>query len=594
MAEEFYQTRWSLVDLLEAPAGAPLDNALADIEKRTAAFEAARPKLTPDISEQEFLGLLRDFEALDEAASKVAAYGELWFTENTQDQAALSFKARMDQLAADITNRTLFFTHWWKMLDDENAARLMKNSGDYHYFLEEQRRFKPHTLAEGEEQVVNIKDVNGINGLLTVYDMITNKYTFTLQVNGETKSLTYGELTTYYRHPDPEVRAQAYHELYRVYSADGAVLSQIYANRVNDWRAEQVQLRRFTSPIAARNLGNDVPDEAVDTLLEVCRQNAVLFQRYFKLKGKWLGLNPMRRSDVYAPIGQVDRTYPFNEAVQLVLDSFNQFSPRVAEEARNVFAHNHIDSEIRPGKRSGAFCASILPTLTPWVLMNYNGKPKDVSTLAHELGHAVHAQLARDHSLFTFHSGLPMAETASVFSEMILNERLMREEQDPLVRRDILARMLDDAYATVMRQAFFVLFEKEAYPAIAEGKTLDDLNAIYFDNLRAQFGDSLEIADDFRWEWLVIPHIFHTPFYTYAYSFGQLLTLSLYQRYRDEGQSFVPKYLKILSYGGSASPEHILGEAGIDIRSARFWQGGFDVLRGFLEQLEAMEQPVGV
>jgi oligoendopeptidase F len=590
VSEVYYQTRWNLGDLLEAPNGTPLENALADIEKRTTVFEAVRARVKPDIPEDEFVDLVREYEGLYAAMTKTVDYAFLWFTENTQNQAALSFKARMEQLMAEIVNRTLFFTLWWKSLDDAEAARLMQHAGGYRYWLESERRFKPHTLSEGEERVINIKDVNGLSGLLTVYDMITNKYTFTLQVNGETRKLTYGELSNYYRHPSPEVRAAAYHELFNVFSQDGAVLAQIYSNRVNDWKAEQVQLRHYSSPIAARNLGNDVPDAAIETLLEVCRQNAGIFQRYFRLKGKWLGLNPVRRSDVYAPIGHVDREVAYGEAVEMVFDSLGRFSPRMAQEARNVLAHNHIDSEVRPGKRSGAFCASILPQVTPYVQLSYNNKVRDVSTLAHELGHAIHSQLARDHTLFTFQSGLPMAETASVFSEMILNERLLSEEKDPAVRRDILARMVDDAYATVMRQAFFVLFEKVAYPAIGEGKTLDELNALYLENLHAQFGDALEVADDFKWEWLVIPHIYHTPFYTYAYSFGQLLTLSLYQRYRDEGQSFVPKYLKILSYGGSASPEHILSEAGIDIKSAQFWQGGFDVIQGFIDQLEAMEQ----
>lgn len=590
MSETFEQTRWSLSDLLEAPNGAPLENALADIEKRTASFEAARVKLNPDISEVDFLELVREYEAVNRAMIKVASYAELWFTEDTQNQVALSFKSRMEQLAADITNRILFFTLWWKSLDDAVADRLMKNSGDYRYFLESERRFKPHTLSEAEEKVINVKDVNGIGGLITVYDMITNKYVFTITVNGETKKLTHGELTTYYRHPSAEVRAAAYREQFRVFSEDGAVLAQIYSNRVNDWKTEQVQLRRFASPIAARNLGNDIPDAATETLLQVCRENATLFQRYFRLKAKWLGLSPMRRTDIYAPVAEADLDIPFREGVNLVLDSLGGFSPLVEQAAWNVFTHNHIDSEVRPGKRSGAFCASTLPELTPWVLINYANKPRDVSTLAHELGHAVHSQLARDHSLLTFHPVLPMAETASVFSEMILNERLLAEEKDRGVRRDILARWLDDTYATVMRQAYFVLFEKEAYPAIEQGKTLDELSAMYLDNLHEQFGEGIEVPDEFKWEWIVIPHFFHTPFYTYAYSFGQLLTLSLYRRFRDEGQTFVPKYLRILSYGGSASPSYILGEAGIDISSAAFWQGGFDVIRDFIDQLEAMEK----
>lgn len=589
MTETFQQTKWSLTDLLAAPRGAPLDNALADIEQRTAQFETARARLEPAIAEGEFLALVREYETLSAGLARIGAYAELWFAENTQDQNALSFKARQEQLSVQVVNRVLFFSLWWKSLDDANAARLMTNSGDYRYWLESERRFKPHTLTEAEEKIINLKDVNGVGALVTVYDMLTNKYVFDLAVDGETKQLTYGELTTYYRHASPDVRAAAYRELYRVYSADGAVLAQIYANRVNDWKSEQVQLRHFAAPIAARNLANDVPDEAADVLLEVCRANAPLFQRYFKLKAKWLGLQPMRRSDIYAPVAQAERNFPFPAAVALVLDSFEKFSPRVAREARNVLTANHVDSEVRQGKRSGAFCASILPSSTPWVLINYTNKARDVSTLAHELGHAVHAQLARTHTLFTFHSSLPMAETASVFSEMILNERLLKEENDPAVRRDLLARLLDDAYATVMRQAFFALFEKDAHAAVAQGKTLDEINALYLDNLHAQFGDALEVQADFKWEWLVISHFYHVPFYVYAYSFGQLLTLSLYQRYRDEGASFSPKFLKILEYGGSASPSTILAEAGIDIKSRAFWQGGFDVIKGFIDQLEALE-----
>jgi oligoendopeptidase F len=589
--KKFEQTKWRLSDLLEAPSGAPLENALVELEARTTDFEKKRARLTPEISADEFIRRLHEFEAVEATLTKLGAYASLWFAEDTQSQDALSFRSRVQQIAADIQNRVLFFSLWWKGLDDATAARLMAlpNLGDYRYFLETERRFKPHTLSEAEEKIINIKDVNGIGGVLTVYDMITNKYVFSLAVNGVEKKMTQGELMTYARDPSPEVRAAAYAELYRVYKQDSAVLAQIYVSRVNDWRAEQLQLRHYATPITLRNLANDVPDEAVETLLQVSRANTSIFQRYFRLKAKWLGLNPLRRSDLYAPLAQADKNFPYADAVDLVLDSFEKFSPRVAQAARNVFADHHIDSEVRAGKRSGAFCASVLPQLTPYVLINYTSKPRDVSVLAHELGHAIHSQLAREHSLLTFHSGLPMAETASVFSEMILNERLLKENSDPAVRRDILARRVDDAYATVMRQAFFVLFEKDAHIAIEQGKTMDELNALYLDILREQFGDAVEIADDFQYEWIVIPHIFHTPFYTYAYSFGQLLTLSLYQRYRDEGASFVPKYEKILSYGGSESPAKILGEAGIDINSAEFWQGGYDVVTAFINQLEKLE-----
>lgn len=587
--ETYPQTRWDLSALLQAPSGEPLELALQDIETRTAHFETARAKLKSDIDEEEFLDLVQELEGLNRAVRKVGAYGDLWFTENTQNQDALAFKNKIDQLAMSLSNRILFFSLWWKDLDDANAVRLVRNAGDYTYFLESERMFKPHTLQENEEQLINIKDVNGMGGLLTVYEMLTNKYEFKLTVDGKEKTMTRDELASYFRHPDPAVREAAYTELYRVYANDGVVLAQIYTNRINDWKTEQVDLRHFKTPISARNLANDIPDAAVDTLLEVARKNAAVFQRYFKLKAKWLGLSPMRRTDVYAPLAAADVDVPWAEGLSMVLDSFEQFSPIVAAEARTVFEAGHVDAEIRPGKRGGAFCAGILPELPPYVMLNYSGKARDVSTVAHEFGHAVHARLAREHSVFTFHSALPMAETASVFAEMIMNERMLRETSDPALKRDILSRIVDDAYATVMRQAFFATFERDAHAAIANGASTGEVCDLYMQNLKTQFGDAIDVQDYFKWEWVSIPHIYATPFYVYAYSFGQLLTLSLYQRYRDQGEAFKPKFLKILAYGGSASPQHILQEANIDIASAEFWQGGFDVVSGFIDQLEQLE-----
>ncbi len=587
--ETYPQTRWDLTELLSAPTGEPVERTLQDIETRTANFEQARAKLKPDMDEEEFLDFVHEYDGLNRVLRNIGYYAELWFTEDTQNQQALAFKTKIEQMTTQVANRVMFFTLWWKEIDEANAARLMRNAGDYTYFLESERMFKPHTLAEREEQIINLKDVNGMGGLLNVYDMLTNKYMYNLTVDGQEKKLTYGELMTYARHPDPEVRAAVYKEVFRVYGEDGGILAQIYASRINDWKSEQVDLRKFKTPIAARNLGNDVPDAAVDTMLDVCKKNATVFQRYFKLKAKWLGLNPMRRSDIYAPLAPVDTDFPWEQGVTLVLDSFEKFSPRLAAEARTVFDNGHIDSEIRPGKRSGAFCASVLPEMAPYVMINYAGKARDVSTLAHELGHAIHARLAKEHSVLTFHSALPLAETASVFAEMILNERLLHDTSDPAVKRDILARMVDDAYATVMRQAFFAMFEKTAHEAFANNATADEVRELYWENLKTQFGDALEIHEDFKWEWVVINHFYHVPFYVYAYSFGQLLTLALYKRYREQGEAFQPNYFKILAYGGSASPKHILEEAGIDMASAEFWQGGFDVISEWIDQLEGLE-----
>jgi oligoendopeptidase F len=256
-----------------------------------------------------------------------------------------------------------------------------------------------------------------------------------------------------------------------------------------------------------------------------------------------------------------------------------------------VFTEHHLDSEVRKGKRGGAFCATLTPDLTPWVLLNYQGRPEDVATLAHELGHAIHSMLAEHHNAFTQQASLPLAETASTFGEMMLVDRLLATESDAGVRRDLLFRQIDDAYATIQRQVFFALFERQAHELVQQGAAVDDLSAAYMENLQRQFGDALDLSDEFRWEWVSIPHIYHVPFYVYAYSFGQLLVLSLYKQFKNEGEFFKPRYLKILAAGGSQAPARVLSEAGIDIFNPAFWQGGFDVVSESIARLEAL--PVG-
>ena len=281
----------------------------------------------------------------------------------------------------------------------------------------------------------------------------------------------------------------------------------------------------------------------------------------------------------------------YGEAVQMVLDSFDDFSPQVAKLAKRVFDEGHIDSSVRKGKRGGAFCSSGDPALTPYVLVNYNGKANDVGTIAHELGHAIHAMLAEHLNVFSFHSSLPLAETASTFAEMLLIDRLLAQETDEEVRLDILFSQVDDAYATIMRQVFFGLFERQAHEMIAQDASVEDLADAYMKNLEKQFGDAVELGEEFRWEWVSIPHIYQVPFYVYAYAFGQLLVLALYQQFKQEGDAFIPRYLELLSAGGSMAPIDILDRAGVDVRKAEFWQGGFDVLSRMVDELEAIQVP---
>jgi len=582
--------KWDLSQLYPGFDSPELQGAFDNVEEQVASFEGVRGKLTPDMDANTFLDVVRASESTTRIVNTMYSFAGLAFAEDTQNQNAQTLIARMQQFAAEMQNRTMFFSLWWKEVDDKNAERLMKDSGDYRYYLEEIRHFKPHTLSEAEEKIVNIKDVTGMGALLPIYDAITNRYVFKLEVNGEVQELTRAGLQPYIQGPDAEMRAKAYQESLRVFGNDGPILGQIYQARVRDWHNENINLRKFSNAISVRNLSNDVPDEAVNALMEVTKKNSKIFQRYFKMKAKFMGIpsGKLRRYDIYAPVAKSDKAFDFDTAANMVFESFSAFDPKFGELAKRVFDQDRLDSEVRKGKQGGAFCASINPEDTPYVLMNFTGRARDVATLAHELGHAIHAMLASHHSAYTFHSSLPLAETASTFGEMMLTEKLLAEEKDEAVRRDILFKQMDDAFATILRQIYFAMFEREAHELVMKNASVDDLCAAYMENLKEQFGDSLELTDDFKWEWVSIPHIYHTPFYVYAYAFGQLLVFSLYQQYKAEGDSFKPKYLKILSSGGSEAPAKILADAGVDIRSAKFWQGGFDVLSKMVDELEKL------
>ncbi|MBF0321239.1 MAG: M3 family oligoendopeptidase [Nitrospirae bacterium] len=585
-AGSYEKRKWTLTELLPSLDAPETEEIIEGVRALVSEIVSCREALRADMPGDDFTGFLRLIERFAVQSNRLTAYCQLWFSEDTQNQSALTFMGRVEQLLTDMYNQTLFWGLWWKSINDEDAERLMGYAGDLRYYLERERAFKRHILTELEEKIINVKDINGINAVITIYDMLTSKYVFKLEIDGQRKPLTRDALMSHVHHSNPAIREAAYKELFRVYRKDDIVLSQIYAYRVRDWASEHVRVRHHASAIDVRNLSNDIPNDVVDTLLNVCVEQSHVFQRYFKIKSRLLNMPKLRRYDLYASIRRVEeQTIPYSEAVETVLDSFNKFSPTVGALAKRVFDDERIDAEDRPNKRTGAFCYGVLPKMTPWVLMNYTGKPRQVATLAHELGHAVHALMAEGHSVLTFHAPLPLAETASVFSEMLLTERLLQEEGKPEARTALICSALDDIYATVLRQAYFILFEREAHKMVSEGISPAQLNVLYLELMKKQFGDSIELSEDFQYEWMAIPHIYHTPFYCYAYSFGELLSLSLYNRYKEEGSMFVDKLLKILSYGGSASPEYILKEAGIEIADAGFWRGGFRVIDEFIDKL---------
>ena len=585
-ASREFADRWELSDLVADPVK-QFDRFLKDLTGKVARFEAARADLVAAMPEQSFLNLLTLSEQIARDSGRLGAYSYLWFSEDTKQLEARSFKTKVEEHLTTLQNRLLFFDLWWQSVDEKNAERLMANSGDFRYHLETIRRFKPHTLSEPEEKIINIKNITGQSAVHQLYDVVTNGFTFTLRVGGKKKTMNREALTAYLRSPKAAVREAAYREMYRVYDSHQDLLGEIYKTLINDWKAENLQLRHFKTPLASRNLSNDIPDSAVEALLAVCMKNAPIFQRYFKLKAKLCNIGTMNRYHIYAPHRAEQKTYRYPDAVRMVLDAYYGFSPRLAELAQRVFADRHIDARMKTGKMGGAYCYSVTPNLTPYVMLNFTGEARDIATMAHELGHAVHAMMAEQHNVFTFHSTLPLAETASVFGERILSDALMASESSKSVKQSLLVNQLDDIYATVMRQAYFVAFERTAHDMVAQGATTHDLASTYMTLLKQQFGKSLRVPQEFQWEWLTIPHLYASPFYCYAYSFGNLLVLALYRMYQEQGSAFVPKYLDLLAAGGSKAPQAILAEVGVDMNSHAFWQSGFDAISGMVDQLEA-------
>ncbi|MDR2387668.1 MAG: M3 family oligoendopeptidase [Deltaproteobacteria bacterium] len=560
--------------------------ALKVLEERFVKFGQVRKSLEghEPLPAADFLKFLDQLEEIHREAQLLAGYASLNFAQDTSDQKVQSLMFKVDSVMAELENEVLFFSLWWKDLPDEQAAPLLEAAPRHRYMLTRERDLKKHTLTEAEEKIINLKDLTGCDFLTRLYDTITNAYLYRAEFlpPDQKRDLTREELMNYVRHHRPEYRAGAYQELYRVYGQAQATLGQIYQSLTQDWYYEEVVLRHHASPIASRNKQNDLKDETVESLLRVCQQKAPeVFGRYFKVKAQRLGIPTLRRYDIYAPLKPATKTYTFDQALKEVDQAFRAFDSEFADLALRVSKSNRLSALISPGKQSGAFCSSTIPGETPWVLMNYQGHQHDLFTLAHELGHAVHSLLASNLSLFEFHSALPMAETASTFGEMLLTEHF-RKNCDQSDIESLSFSLLDDAYATVGRQAFFSLFELEAHEMTNQGATVDELSKAYSQNLQKQFGDSVLVAPEFCHEWASIPHFFHTPFYVYAYAFGQLLVYSLWNLYQNEGPSFVPKMKAILAKGGSASPEEILRQANLGPLDDHFWLGGFKVIESFI------------
>ncbi len=593
---EYKQKKWDLSDVLEATEGQKFDSFLADLNKKVSQFETLRTNLG-HLSREDVAGAVRLEEDITASAIRLISYAQMRFTENTSSQEAKAFLDKAEDIMTEMQNKRLFLKLWWLGLDEKTASDLLPENTDHRFYLTKMRKLTSHTLDEKVEQAINLKNITSESAWSDLYDQVTNGFSYVLKIDGKTekdgkgksKKFTEGELLSLFQSTNPKKRRAAYHAILSKNAENGDLLGAIYMNVVRDWSNENLKLRNYSSPISSRNMKNGISDSAIDALLSSCRKNVGAFQDFFKLKAKLLGVDKLSRYDIYAPTTKSDKKFRYSDGVNLVLDVFQEFDPKFSELARKIFDSDHVDSEIRPGKQSGAYNMNVGPNIVPFIKLNYTGRVRDVFTVAHESGHGINALLASSHSVLTQNPGLPMAETASILGEMVMSEKLMDRENDDKVKTELLVDRLGDLYATIQRQAYFVLFENAAHEAVAKGATTKELCDLYMSNLKEQFGDSLsEIPDEFRWEWSMIPHIYHTPFYCYAYSFGGLLTLSLYKKYKEEGESFKPKILGILAAGGSETPENILKKTGIDINSQEFWDGGFDIVRGLVDKLKSL------
>ena len=589
---------WNLSDLVRDPRSKEFEEFVKSIEQKVSIIENKRNYLSNDLKESDFQSIFYSIEDVSEKVSIVDGYAHLKYSADTSSNDAASLLTRMDLMAADIGNRLLFFELWFrKELDEDNAKRLIESMPIvYREYLKHKRLLAKYVLTEPEEKIISTLEVTGTNALVKIYDRMVNGFEYLMVIKKARKTIkkTFSnreKLLSYIRSTKAEERKSAYQSLLQVYKKNSGILGEIYQNLVLQWRDENMNMRGYESPISVRNASNNLDDSTVRALLNVCKKNSDIFQDYFLEKAKMLGHRKLRRYDLYAPLSlrnSDQKKFTFSEAVNTVLDTFEGFNAQFREYSERVFNEHHVDSEIRKDKQGGAFCSTVSPKRTPYVLLNFDGKSRDVSTMAHELGHAIHSIAASDKPITVAHAPLPLAETASVFAEMLLNDKLFssvgfREQ------KILLAEHIDDMYATIMRQAYFTLFEIDAHRIIAnENATTDKISELYLNNLSQQFGDSVNVSSDFQWEWTYIPHFYHSPFYCYAYSFGNLLVLSLYQQFKNEGRSFIPKYLNILSSGGSRKPEELLKDSGMDISRDEFWQQGFNLLGDKINELKKM------
>jgi oligoendopeptidase F len=582
--------RWDLSDLFSSHDDPRIEATLDDCRAEAEGFALRYRGKIVSMKPSDLLLAVKQLEQIEDSLSRVANYSSLLYSADSMKPEYQDLDQRVEQRVTEIRNLLLFFELEWLALEDEVAEHYLNapELQNYRHFLSSIRRFRSHKLSEAEEKVVNEKDNTGRNAFGRLFSEITSALSFTLDRSGKKEELTLSEMLALLHDPDRDVRRNAMETVYRGLSAHRDTLTFIYDTLIQD-HLTMDRLRRYPDPMLERHLVNEIDAEAVKQMMAVTENNYAPAHDYFRLKARLLSLPKLALYDQYAPVGKDLTPFPFSEAQKIILDAFEAFSPKFREIAAEFFAKRWIDAEIRKGKRGGAFCASPSPGLHPYILCNYTDNLRDVMTVAHELGHGLHGALSRKQSYFNYDTPLTTAETASVFGEMLVFDYLVERQSDPKVKIALLAGKLEDAFATVFRQNVLTRFEQAVFMKRRTGRlTPDSIGESWLAANGSYYGDVVEMPDGYRWGWSYIPHFIHSRFYCYAYVFGQLLVLALYRMYREEGKSFVPKYLALLEAGGSDSPEALLKPLGIDIHDAAFWQKGFEEIKGLVSRLRKL------
>ena len=533
------------------------------------------------------LEAVRELESISEQIGKLVSYAHLVFAEDTGNPKHGAFLQEVQEKATQIRKHLLFFELEWIALSDKEVDRVLEDEtvAGYRHFLEHERRYKPHKLSEPEEKVLDEKANTGSRAFRRLFDEVINNIRFKVKLEGKIKHLTETETLALLYDPDRNKRKSAAEGLTKGLKDNAHALNYIFNILVQDHSTND-RLRSFPYPMASRHLDNEINKVTVDALLTSCEKNYHMVEKYYNLKKRLLGLKRFRDYDRYAPIFSEKKAISYKESKEIILEAFRYFSPQMSEIAEEFFEKDWIDAEVRRGKRGGAFSHSTVPSVHPYVFINYTGKLRDVMTLAHELGHGIHQYLSRKQGYFQCHTPLTTAETASVFGEILVFHKLKESEKDPKVRLSLLCSKLEDIFATVFRQVVLTRFEEKLHHARRdEGElTPNRINELWIEANEPMFGSSVKLTEDYGWWWMYIPHFIHSPFYCYAYSFGELLVLALYKKYLKEGDAFVPRYIELLSSGGSDAPEKLLARVGVDITDPNFWQGGLDLLREMVEE----------